>query len=62
VTTVAFMTRDQNRIGESMGLLPDGDTDPPIVDDTQTTDQQRVRHRITDGFAPPHHDTAIKGN
>jgi hypothetical protein len=45
-----------------MGLLPDGDTDPPIVDDTQTTDQQRVRHRVTDGSAPPHHDTAIKGN
>jgi hypothetical protein len=56
------MTRDQNRIGESVGLLPDGDTDPPIVDDTQSTDQQRVRHRITDGSSPPLHDTAIKGN
>jgi hypothetical protein len=55
------MTRDQNRIGESMGLLPDGDTDPPIVDDTQTTDQQRAPSHH-DGSAPPHLDTAIKGN
>jgi hypothetical protein len=56
------MTRRQNRIGESMGLLPDGDTEPSIVDDTQTTHQERVFHRNADGSAPPHHDIAIKGN
>jgi hypothetical protein len=29
------MTRRQNRIGEWIALLPDGDTEPSIVGDTQ---------------------------
>ena len=30
------MTRRQNRIGESMALLPDGDTRPSILGETRT--------------------------
>jgi hypothetical protein len=56
------MTRRQNRIGESIGLLPDGDTGPSILGDT------RQRTNIASATAPladaaqSHNHIDTKGN
>jgi hypothetical protein len=55
------MTRRQNRIGESMALLPDGDTQPSILGETrpQINDAPSIAPLMG---APPHHYITSKGN
>jgi hypothetical protein len=52
------MTRHQNRIGESMELLPDGDTEPPILGETQP--QTNSASSITSLMGQRHHITTSK--
>jgi hypothetical protein len=56
------MTRRQNRIGESMALLPDGDTGPSILGETRgQITSLRCTARSVDA-ATSHNHTDIKGN
>jgi hypothetical protein len=55
------MTRRQNRIGESMALLPDGDTGPSILGETRRQINGVAFTAPLVNAAPSQHDTDIKG-
>jgi hypothetical protein len=56
------MTRRQNRIGESMSLLPDGDTGPSVLNETRQRAVNESHLADVSTTSTKKNDTATKGN